>query len=242
MRNPRNWLTFPLILLFLPACDKTPTPTEAAVDLKQERAAAPASTAPSVPFSDAEVFFEFNTTDNDLGFQVFLDAQGWQRVDLAGPKDSPVFNIQAEGRLAEIGITELRFESAEPSPAEVLARFPAGVYEFEGLAVDGTRLLSTSRLSQQLLDAPTFSPRDGQVVDRNNAVVQWNAPGAEQVEVIIENVDLGEVLDVTVLGSTTQLTLPPQFLKPGTEYTIELLSIARNRNRTIAQSTFRTQA
>lgn len=240
LTNRRPWLTFPLILLFLPGCDKNPTPTEAAVE--PSPAAALASSGTQVPFSDAEVFFEFNTTDNDLGFQVFLDAQGWRSVDLAGPKDSPVFHLLADGRLAEIGITELRFESAEPSPAEVLSRFPAGVYEFEGLAVDGTRLMSTSRLSHQLLDAPTFSPRDGQVVDQNNTVVQWNAPGAEQVEVIIENVDLGEVFDVTVLGSTTQLTLPPQFLRPGTEYTIELLSIARNRNRTIAQSTFRTGA
>ena len=162
-------------------------------------------------------------------------------MNLAGPKDSPVFHILADGRLAEIGITELRFESAEPSPAEVLSRFPAGVYEFDGLAVDGTRLLSTSRLSQRLAPAPTLL-RDGQVVDRNNAVVQWNAPDAERVEIIITHVDLDEVLDVTVSASTTQLTLPPQFLRPGAEYTIELLSIAQNRNRTIAESTFRAGA
>jgi hypothetical protein len=31
---------------------------------------------PGIPFADVEVFFEFNTTDNDLGLQVFLDADG----------------------------------------------------------------------------------------------------------------------------------------------------------------------
>jgi hypothetical protein len=38
-----------------------------------------------MPFADAEVFFEFNTTDNDLGLQVFLDAEGWRQVKISDP-------------------------------------------------------------------------------------------------------------------------------------------------------------
>jgi hypothetical protein len=229
-----------LAFLLLPACDKSPTPAEPAVDAKQE-AAALATGAARTPFEEAQVFFELNTTDHDMGFQVFLDDEGWKRVSLTDPDGNRVFGIQAGGGLAEIGITELRFESEEPSPAEVRSRFPAGQYTFRGETVEGEILVSEVRLSQNMLPAPTFTPRNGQVVDRTNTIVRWDAPGAEQVEVIIEQDELGHVLDVTVSGFTDRLTIPRQFLRPGREYKIEILAIAENGNRTIAESTFRTE-
>jgi hypothetical protein len=242
LEKPLPWPIPLLILLFLPGCDKSPAPTETAVEPNQEAATALETSAHAVPFSDAEVFFEFNTTDHDMGFQVFLDAEGWERVTVTDPGGNQVTRLLAEGRLAEIGITELRFESAEPSPAEVRSRFPAGEYTFRGQTVEGVTLVSRANLSHRLLPAPTFSPRNGQLVDKENTVVRWDAPGAEQVEVIIEQDDLGHVLDVTVSGSTTRLTVPPQFLRRGREYKIEILAIAENGNRTIAESTFRTRS
>lgn len=235
------WLTTPLALLFLPACDKSPTPPNPAADPKNDGGAEVAGTAARSPFDDAQVFFELNTTAHDMGFQVFLDAEGWQWVNLTDPAGNRVFGIHAAGKLAEIGITELRFESAEPAPAEVRSRFPAGEYTFRGETVEGENLLSKVDLSQRMLPAPSFTPRNGQVVDRTNAVVRWDAPDAEQVEVIIENDDLGHVLDVTLSGSTDRLTIPRQFLRPGREYKIEILAVAENGNRTIAESTFRTE-
>jgi hypothetical protein len=234
------WPTL-LVLLFLPACEKAPTPPESAMDSSSDMTAVENSVA-RTPFDEAQVFFELNTTAHDMGFQVFLDAEGWKRVSLKDQQGNRVFGIQADGRLAEVGITELRFESAEPSPAEIRARFPAGRYTFTGETVEGATLVSEVALSQRLLAAPSFSPRDGQVVARSNAVVRWTAPGAEQVEVIIENDELGHVLDITVSGSTDRLTIPRQFLRPGREYKIEILAIAENGNRTIAESTFRTHA
>ncbi len=193
-----------------------------------------------IPFDDAEVFFEFNTTDNDLGLQIFLDAEGWKKVKVSDPNGHKIVQFLTAGNLSELGITELRFESAEPSPAEVLALFPPGEYEFRGKTVEGDRLGSTGELSHDFLPAPTFSPSDGQEVDPNNTIVTWNAPGAEQVEVIIENEDTGDVFDVIVSGAITSLNVPPQFLQPDTEYKIEILAIADNGNRTIAESDFVT--
>jgi hypothetical protein len=235
------WSTPLLALLLLPACEKSTAPADPATESSQEPIAAVESNAAAAPFDAAQVFFEVNTTDDDMGFQVFLDAEGWQRVNLIDPRGRRVFGIQADEKLAEIGITELRFESAEPSPAEVRSRFPAGEYTFRGETVDGAMLASKVNLSQRMLPAPSFTPRNGQVVDPTNLVVRWNAPGAEMVEVIIEHDDLGHVLDVTVAGSTDRLTIPRQFLRPGKEYKIEILSIAENGNRTIAESTFRTR-
>ncbi len=234
------WLTTSLAVLLLPACEKSPTPAESVVDPSLEADAAQNSAAP-MPFADAQVFFELNTTARDMGLQVFLDAEGWRRVNLKNSEGNRLFGIQADGRLAEIGITELRFESAEPSPAEVRSRFPAGRYTFSGETVEGVTLRSEVTLSQRLLPAPTFSPRDGQVVDRRNTVVRWSAPGAEQVEVIIESDELSDVLDITVSGSIDRLTIPRQFLRPGREYKLEILAIAENGNRTIVESTFRTE-
>jgi hypothetical protein len=193
-----------------------------------------------MPFSDAEIFFEFNTTDNDLGVQIFLDGEDWKKVEVDDPDGNEIVQIRARGILKELGITELRFESAEPSPEEVLALFPPGPYEFEGETTEGGELESTAILSDVFLPAPTFTPSGGAAVDPNAAVVEWDAPGAELVEVIIENEESGEVFDVIVAGTVMSLDVPPQFLLPGMEYKIEILAISENGNKTIAESTFVT--
>jgi hypothetical protein len=238
-----HWPAFLSALLLLSSCDKTPTETPASRGQDEDpgTVADAANSAHTAPFDIADVFFELNTTDRDMGFQVLLDAEGWEHVNLTDPEGNRVFGIHAEGGLGEIGITELRFESEEPSPAEVRSRFPAGRYIFRGRTVEGERLVSAVHLSQSMLPAPTFSPRNGQLVDRQNLVVRWNAPGAEKVQVIIEQDELGHVFDVTISSSTSRLTVPPQFLRPGREYKIEILSIAESGNRTIAESTFRTR-
>lgn len=237
------WPLGVLVLMLLVGCEQSMTSAESeAQKLEPEQGHVDDpdddENGTRIPFADAEVFFEFNTTDNDLGLQIFLDAEGWRKVKVADPDKRKIVQIMAEGTLSKLGITELRFESAEPSPAEVLALFPPGEYEFRGKTVEGERLASTAELSHDFLPAPTFSPSDGDAVDPNNTVVTWNAPGAEQVEVIIENGD--GTFDVIVPGSVTSLNVPPQFLEPGTEYKIEILAVAENGNRTIAESTFVT--
>jgi hypothetical protein len=238
-----------LVLLLLPGCDKPTTPTKTESDPGSPAADVELQTAETddadvsgatVPFDDAQLFFELNSTDNDLGLQLFLDAEGWKRVRVLDPGRNEIVFLQAKRRLAKLGITELRFESAEPSPEEVLALFPPGEYRFRGRSVEGEKLASNAILSHDFLAAPTFSPSDGEVVDPKHTVVKWNAPGAEQVELIIEQEELGHVLDITLSGSSTRLRVPPQFLTPGMEYKIEILSISENGNRTIAESTFRT--
>ena len=128
----------------------------------------------------------------------------------------------------------------EPSPAEVLQLFPAGEYRFQGRTVEGTQLTSVAKLSHDFRVKPTFSPTGGATVAVHNAVVEWNAPGAEKVEVIIEQDEQGDVFDVTVSASTRRLRVPPPFLRAGLEYKIEILSIGENGNRIIVNSTFRT--
>jgi hypothetical protein len=230
-----------LVLLMLPACDKSEPPTESVAEPAQEAVTTLEESASRTPFDDAEVFFEFNTTDNDLGFQLFLDAAGWQKVVLTNPNGEQLGRIVAEGNLADLGITELRFESAEPSPSQVLNKFPEGEYKLRGQTVDGAVLFSKVELSHDFLPAPTISPRDGQVVDQANTVVTFNAPGAEQIEIIIEEEERGEIFDVILPGTASRLSVPRQFLRRDTEYKIEILALAENGNRTIVESTFATE-
>lgn len=236
------WRLAVLGLLLLFGCDQPTTHAEsqglAAGDRGQDSSE---SNVEGTPFDDAEVFFELNTTANDLGFQLFLDAEGWRRVKVSDPGKRNILQVLAEGQLAELGITELRFESAEPEPGKVLALFPPGDYLFRGRTVEGENLISRATLSHEFLPAFTFSPSNGQVVDLNNTVVHWNIADAEQVEVIIENDELGHVFDVTVSGSITSMNVPPQVLRPGTEFKIEVLAIAENGNRTIVEGTFVTK-
>ena len=100
-------------------------------------------------FEEAEIFFEFNSTDRDLGLQIFFDGIGWQKVTVTGP-DNQIFVVQNGRGLGEIGCTENFMESAEPElcPEEegecdlegaILAfqmMFPEGTYDFNGKGVD----------------------------------------------------------------------------------------------------------
>ena len=239
-----------LLLLLLSACDKPTTPTTlpaepgppaSDAELAGANAEEDDATAASIPFADAQLFFELNSTDNDLGLQLFLDTDdGWKRVRVLDPARRDVIEFETAGRLSKLGLTELRFESSEPSPEEVLALFPPGVYRFRGRTVEGEPLASNATLSHDFPPAPSITPSAGEVVDARNLVVEWNAPEAEQVEVIIEQDELEHVLDVTLSSSTRRLRVPPQFLQPGFEYKIEILTIAENGNRVIAEGTFRT--
>jgi hypothetical protein len=239
-----------LVLLLLTGCDKPTTPTKSqadsgapTTDLELQAAGADEVdvSGATTPFADASLFFEFNSTDNDLGLQLFLDAVGWKRVRVLNPARNEIVFLQALGKLSQLGITELRFESAEPSPQEVLSRFPAGEYRFRGRGVAGELLASNVILSQELPTPPTFTPSGGQRVEARNTVVEWNAPGAEQVEIIVSSDAVDDNLDVIIANSVKRLRIPPQFLHPGLEYKIEILSISENGNKTITESTFRTR-
>ena len=241
---PRTPLPTLLAVLLLGACDK-PTSTvddpTVAADSDIEAAAAEETAGSATPFADAALFFELNSTDNDLGLQLFLDAPGWRRVRVFDPSRTEIALFAASGRLGRLGITELRLESEEPSPQEVLALFPEGQYRFRGRTVDGQQLASNVTLSRDLPPAPTFTPSGGVELDRDDVVVEWNAPGAETVEIIIESDELEHTLDVVLGAETRRLKVPRQFLTPGQEYKIEILSIAENGNRTLAESTFRVR-
>ena len=195
----------------------------------------------SVPFEFSEIFIEQNATDGDAGIQLFFDADGWKQVQILDPDQHVILDMTTKRAFRELGITEVRLESEEPSPAEVLGLFPEGSYEFTGLTLDGERLVGEGFLSHSLPPAPAFTPANGQVVDPNQVEISWGRiAGAERYQVIVENDELAVSLQADLLDPTTSLRVPPTFLEHGREYKVEVAAIAGTGNRTLTESTFNT--
>lgn len=111
-----------------------------------------------VPFDVANVFFELNDTDGDLGIHALIDGEPWKNLEVEDPKANRMLNIRVNGRLRRQGLTELFFESAEPafdelSPEAFFNRFPEGTYEIEGETLEGDELESEAEVTH-LLPAP----------------------------------------------------------------------------------------
>jgi hypothetical protein len=106
-----------------------------------------------------KLLIEHNATAEDTGFQVFLDGEPWNRLDIEGPDGRPLLEIRGRGALRRLGLTELFFETNEPANAEVpieelLARFPEGEYEFEGRSIEGDEMAGTATLTHTIPRGP----------------------------------------------------------------------------------------
>lgn len=110
-------------------------------------------------FSEAEVFFELNDTDGDLGIHASIDGGPYVRLEIEGPDERTLLVLSARGPLARQGMTQFFLESAEPSfdelePRKFFRRFPEGTYEIEGLTRDGKEFEAEVELSHVLAAPP----------------------------------------------------------------------------------------
>ena len=108
-----------------------------------------------IPFDEAHIFFELNDTDGDLGIHALIDGDAWKRLAIEDPKESVILDVFVRGRLRNQGLTEFFFESAEPSfdelsPGQFFSRFPAGIYEIEGVTLEGEELESEVRITHRM--------------------------------------------------------------------------------------------
>ncbi len=122
-----------------------------------------------IPFDEHEIFFELNYTDEDLGIHALIDGEAWKRLKIErddnGRKVRKLLDIRIKGNLRKQGLTELFFESAEPEfedldPAAFFARFPAGIYDVEGVTLEGDELESEMEITH-LLPAPAETSVNG---------------------------------------------------------------------------------
>lgn len=210
----------------------------------------PAWAAPP-KFEQSRIFIEYNSTDNDLGFHVFLDAEDWKSVRIVNPAGTTVFEATGRGpyALPQRGLSEMFFEGAEPSLDEVpladlLALFPEGRYRFIGVTAEGVQLTGTSTFSHAVPDGPVVSSE----VDHDSIVIRWRPvtgppPGfpARKIQITGYQV-IVDPFQVTLPASATQVTLPREFadaLAAG-RHGFEVLAIDASGNQTITASSFET--
>jgi hypothetical protein len=211
------------------------------------------------PFAEARMIIEYNSSDEDVGIQFFLDFDSWTTVKVFAPGGGQIFNVSATGALKEQGGgTELFLESVEPTLddlplEEFFDRFPEGMYKFVGRAPNAVKVQSLVEFSHDIPAGPHVVTPELPGEDECAqgvpipAEIEWD-PVTETIdgdpieikgyEVIAEHE--GSVFDVILPGDATSVTVPAQFLIPGTEYGFEILAIAENGNQTITETCFVT--
>jgi len=105
-----------------------------------------------IPFDVAEVFFELNNTDGDLGIHALIDGEPWKRLAIRDPRGRGLLAVLLSGRLRRQGLTELFCESDEPSFDDLsqeafFERFLEGTCQVSGVTLEGDRLILVRELS-----------------------------------------------------------------------------------------------
>jgi hypothetical protein len=207
--------------------------------------------AKKAQLDEAEFFIEYNASDKDAGVQVFLDGEGWDWLEIYNPAGKKIYRFNVDNDAKKIGMTELFFESSEPSfdalPfADLLKLYPEGEYEFSGQMINGDKFESKTKFTHMVPAAPVVSPKAHSVVDPKNTVISWKPvtkpKGINIVsyQVIVERNDPLRVLDVTLPPTARKIQIPAEFLEYDTPYQFEVLAKEESRNQTISIGFFKT--
>jgi hypothetical protein len=190
-----------------------------------------------------------------------VDGEPWKRLDVFHPNGNRILEITGKGSLRLQGLTELFFESSEPSLKDVplnefLARFPEGAYELRGATVDGIGIEGTAVLDHTIPAGPeVVSPAsdDGEppFVDPDHFVIEWR-PVTQTIDgstslrivgyqVIVEQENPLRVFSIDLPASATSVRVPAGFLvQRDTLHKFEVLAVEESGNQTITEGEFLT--
>lgn len=220
-------------------------------------------TGPSVLLPTTKLFIEHNATDEDTGVHGAFDGVDWQKLCVYDPNGRQILEVEPKRQLRRQAMSGIFFESAEPPNDEVpieviLARFPEGLYSVRGRAKDGRRLTGAATFTHDIPAAPSIIfPQDGAVVSSSGFTVMWShvtttldgEPINRTGYQVIITKDVPDdphgfsrpTFDVHVTPSQTSLSVPSEFLEPGTSYELEVLVLEVSGNQTISIVHFQTQ-
>lgn len=223
-----------------------------------------------VELDDAVIRVETNATDEDAGFQIFLDGEGWENVSITDPNGTQIFDSTASGGIFQIGGgTELFLETAEPefvdfaNLQELLDLLPEGEYTFSGTTAEGDDLTGTAELTYVLPCEPeVVSPAEFEILDATAPIlVSWdpvdqvidpvltvadNVVCVASADLVIDGYQIiveeesGIEFDIILSGAATEVTVPEEMFEENTLYKFEVLAIEESGNQTITESFFCT--
>ena len=214
-----------------------------------------------IELDEVAVFIEWNSTDTDFGIQVFWDGDPWKSMKVKNPDGKKVLEVKTKKNIADQGLTEGFFESAEPPASELsmqqfFDRHPEGTYEFEGKTLDGKELEGETEFTHTLPAPPkNLKPSDGDVVSHNGFTASFDEVTKDNdgndldvvfYVVVVEKEDDDPILQtftVILRPGQTSVDIPKQFLEPDTEYKLEVIAQEESGNRTITETgSFETES
>lgn len=219
----------------------------------------------SQPFAVAELFVELNDTDSDLGLHASIDGGTWTSLEIEGPHERQLLGIVSKGRLRSQGLTQLAFESAEPTfeeldPQDFFRRFPEGVYEIDAVAQRGGTFESRALLSH-VLAAPVQATVSGIAAADNcdaatlpevesPVLIDWDHVTASHPEIgktgpvtisryqfFVEQGDTKLSLDLP--PTATEFEIPASITAAGGQFKFEIIARTSTGNNTAIESCFR---
>ncbi len=218
----------------------------------------------------AKVYIEHNATDGDTGIHGLIGGSPWQAVCVTAPNGTRLWALEPPDRLGALGVSDFFWESNEPpnaeySVADLRSDFPAGSYVVAGTGIDGVDRIAEATFTHVIpaepdITSPPLVPDtdagEPPVVDATGLVVRWE-PVTETIDgtpvtiagyqVIVTDEEAEDpngwarpVYDVHIGPGVTALTVPDEFLEPGTLYELEVLAIEPSGNQTISVGFFQT--
>ena len=220
----------------------------------------------SEPFEVAGLFVELNDTDEDLGLHGEIDGGTWTSLDIDSPRGLPLLGIASKGNLRSQGMTQLAFESAEPSfedldPDDFFQRFPEGVYAIKAIAQEGGTFRSQVFLSHVLAAPPEATVSGLPAAEDCDAtlpevaapvVIDWDDVTESHAEVgkagpvtisryqfFLEQGAMKLSLDLP--PTVTAFEIPANLTAAGGVFKFEIIARTATGNNTAIESCFRMQ-
>jgi hypothetical protein len=216
----------------------------------------------------ANLFIEDNAGDGDIGVHGYFDDHGWTELCVFDPAGDLILHVLPKGRMGDLGIAGVFFESREPVYADwdypaLKEAWPEGNYALratgsDGELLNGAALFATVLPTMPQIVSPTTVPEPEDVplpvVPVADLKVEWQPVTtsqdgrpivirAYQVWVNKENHDdengfSTPNFDVHVGPDTTSFVIPGAFFDPASIYEIEVVAIEESGNQTIGGASF----
>ena len=216
----------------------------------------------------AKLFIEDNAGDGDIGVHGYFDDHGWKELCVFDPSGQLILQVSPTGRMGDLGIAGVFFESREPEYAiwdynALKAAWPEGEYALRAAGSDGELLTGAAHFTTvlpaipQIVSPATVPERDeGKIptVPLADLKVEWKPVTtsqdgrpinirAYQVWINKENHsdDHGfsrPNFDVHVSAAATSFVVPAAFFDPFSLYEIEVVAIEESGNQTIGGASY----
>lgn len=203
-------------------------------------------------FENLQFLVVYNATDNDA--QVIIEAEAQDdtilvELNITDPLGEVIHQISFEDK-EDLGITDVLYESSEPSIIELEEDFPAGEYTFNALLIDDSDEEVEAEgkiiLDYLVLPAPMILfPLEEQagIFAQEPMTISWSGidDEAETIILEIEADESGQTFSVELPIDATEFTVPADWLSPDTVYVIDLEVEHENGNLTAVDVEFRTE-